>query len=46
MAEVLGLLASVITVALTLKPAVKQARTFLKAEKELEKLQVSIPPNS
>ncbi len=37
-----GIIASVITIAQILIPAVKQARTFFKAGKELKELQASV----
>ena len=41
MAEVLGLIASVITIAQALDVTLKLARPFFRAEKELEELQAS-----
>ncbi|KAF2804368.1 uncharacterized protein BDZ99DRAFT_502580 [Mytilinidion resinicola] len=42
MAEILGLIASVITLAHVLDATVKRARPFFKAEKEFQKLQASL----
>lgn len=42
MAEVLGTIASVITIAQTLKPVLSVARTVYKARNELEDVQVNL----
>lgn len=46
MAEIIGVVASVITVTQVLGDSVKLARSYFKAAKELEKLQASVPPFS
>ena len=46
MAEIIGVIASVITVTQVLGASVKLARTYFKAAKELEKLQASVQPFS
>lgn len=42
MAEVLGTIASLITIAQTLEPVLSLARTIYKAQKELKDVQVSL----